>query len=78
MPPEWSFSLAGPIVRIHPAESRTNFRLSEGGDDPADADLLQRLDLQLRSSVSRPRELWLNTGYVPKIGSVARTGITRT
>jgi hypothetical protein len=30
-------------VRIHlpPAESRTNFRLSEGGDDPAEADLLQ-------------------------------------
>src|SRR5215468_48341 len=47
-----------PKVRIHlpPAESRTNFRLSEGGDDPADADLLQRLDPQLRSSVSRPRE----------------------
>jgi hypothetical protein len=29
-----------------------NFRISEGGDDSADADLLQRLDLQLRSSVS--------------------------
>src|SRR5215472_12713188 len=49
---------AEPAVRIElsPAESRTNFRLSEGGDDPADADLLEQLDPQFRSSVSRPRE----------------------